>query len=193
MSFAVLDANTYRASGHPGPGVDLDEPVGLIETNDAGQTWSALSLAGDSDFHLLDVNDTTTVGFDGTLRSSADGQTWATKTTPTDLIDIGLRPGGQDLLASTANGLQHSPNEGNTWNPKPTAPPLVLLDWADQDTVVGLTDTGTVHVSDDGGTTWQEREQLDSPIQAMSAQRTPEGEIELLLAGEDDFQAVRFD
>lgn len=50
MSFAVLDPNTYRASGRPGPGIDLGEPVGPIETNDAGQTWSSLSLTGECDF-----------------------------------------------------------------------------------------------------------------------------------------------
>ncbi len=193
MGFAVLDESTYRASGHAGPDVALGEPVGLIETNDAGQTWSALSRTGESDFHLLDVNDTITVGFDGTLRSSADGQTWQDRQTPQDLIDMALRPGGQDLLASTASGIQHSPDEGSSWDPVPSAPPIVLLDWADKDTVVGITDTGAVHVSPDGGATWEEREQLDSAIQAMSAQTTAEGDIELLLAGEDDFQAVMID
>ncbi len=193
MGFSVVDDITYRASGHPGPDVDLAEPVGLIETNDAGQTWSALSREGESDFHLLDVNDTITVGFDGTLRSSTDGLTWQDAQTPEGLIDVALRPGGSDLLASTADGLQRSPDEGNSWDLVRSAPPMILLDWADQDTVVGISDAGAVHVSTDGGFTWQEREQLDSAIQAMSASRTPAGDIELLIAEEDDFQAVVID
>lgn len=193
MGFTVLNESTYQASGHPGPGVELAEPVGLIETNDAGRTWSALSRAGESDFHLLDGNDTVTVGFDGTVRSSTDGQTWQDGATPEDLIDLALRPAGGELLASTASGLQRSPEAGNGWEPVPSAPPLVLLDWADQDTVVGISDTGAVHVSTDGGATWQDREQLDLAIQAMSAQRTPEGDIELLIAGENDVQAVIID
>ncbi|MBW8174004.1 hypothetical protein K0651_13190 [Ornithinimicrobium sp. Arc0846-15] len=193
MGFAVLNESTYLASGHPGAGVDLAEPVGLIETTDAGQTWSALSREGESDFHLLDVNDTVTVGFDGTLRSSTDGQTWQDGATPEDLIDVALRPAGAELLVSTASGVQRSPDGGNRWEPVPSAPPLVLLDWADQDTVVGISDTGAVHVSTDGGATWQESEQLDSAIQAMSTQRTPEGDIELLIAGENDVQAVMID
>ncbi|UJH71791.1 hypothetical protein [Ornithinimicrobium sp. INDO-MA30-4] len=73
------------------------------------------------------------------------------------------------------------------------SPTLVLLDWADQDTVVGISDTGAVHVSTDGAATWQDSEQLASAIQAMSAQRTPRGDIELLIAGENDVQAVIID
>lgn len=190
MSFSVVDGTTYRASGHPGPDVDLPQPVGLIETRDAGQTWSALSREGESDFHLLEVTDTITVGFDGALRSSADGQTWRIAQTPEGLIDLALRPDGQDLLASTADGLLLSQDRGTYWDPVRSAPPMVLLDWADKDTVVGISDAGAVHVSTDGGSTWEEREQLDSAIQAMSTSRTREGGIELLVAEDADFRAV---
>ncbi len=190
MGFSVVDATTYRASGHPGPAVDLAQPVGLIETSDAGQTWSALSREGESDFHLLDVNDTITVGFDGDVRSSADGKTWQTEQTPDGLIDLALRPSGQDVLATSTEGLLLSTDGGARWDAVPSAPPMVLLDWADQDTVVGISDTGAVHVSTDAGSTWQEREQLDSAIQAMSASRTTEGDLELLVAEKADYRAV---
>ncbi len=190
MGFGVVDATTYRASGHPGPGVDLAEPVGLIETRDSGQTWSALSRAGDSDFHLLEANDTITVGFDGALRSSTDGQEWQEVEAPEGLLDVALAPSGRKLLATTKDGLLVSPDEGQTWSPVPSAPQVVLLDWADAKTVVGLSNDGGVHTSVDGGATWAERDQLDEGIQAMSAGRTPEGDIELLIAQVDDYLSM---
>ncbi|MGC1208655.1 MAG: hypothetical protein WA880_11930 [Ornithinimicrobium sp.] len=190
MGFGVVDATTYRASGHPGPGVDLAEPVGLIESRDAGQTWSALSRAGESDFHLLEANDMITVGLDGALRSSADGQEWQEADAPDGLLDLALAPSGRTLLATTEDGLLVSQDEGATWNPVPSVPPLVLLDWADTNTVVGISNDGGVHISTDGGATWEERDQLNSAIQTMSAGRTPEGDIELLIAEEAAFRAV---
>ncbi len=190
MGFSVLDATTYRASGHPGPGVDLDEPVGLIETSDAGRTWSALSRAGESDFHLLEVNDSITVGFDGALRSSTDGKSWQDGRAPEGLVDLALQPAGRNVLASAADGLLRSQDQGATWSPVPSAPPLVLVDWVDESTVLGISNDGGVHTSTDGGSTWEERDRLDSAIQAMSAGRTPEGDIELLIAEEAEFRAV---
>ena len=68
MGFTVTPEGRYLASGHPGPGTDLPEPVGLIESTDQGQTWQVLSRGGESDFHALaagpnGVIATPTVGF----------------------------------------------------------------------------------------------------------------------------------
>ena len=41
------------ASGHPGAGSTLPDPVGLIRSADGGQTWEAVSLTGEIDFHAL--------------------------------------------------------------------------------------------------------------------------------------------
>ncbi|MGB5934486.1 MAG: exo-alpha-sialidase [Ornithinimicrobium sp.] len=190
MGFSVLRAGTYRASGHPGPGLGLDEPAGLIETRDAGQTWSGLSRGGESDFHLLEANEKVTVGFDGVLRSSTDGTSWQDQSPPDGLVDLALQPTGQDLLATASEGLLISTDLGVHWDLVPAAPPLVLLDWVDTTTAVGISNEGEVYVSTDAGFTWQERDQLDSGIQAMSANRTSEGGIELLVAEEAGFRAV---
>ncbi|NMM23928.1 MAG: hypothetical protein HHJ11_10585, partial [Phycicoccus sp.] len=53
MSFAITGPGTFFASGHPGVGVDLPAPVGLMKSTDAGLTWSVQSLGGQSDFHAL--------------------------------------------------------------------------------------------------------------------------------------------
>src|SRR5512146_2926265 len=53
MGFAVVGPDHFYASGHPGEGADLPDPVGLIESTDAGRTWRALSRQGKSDFHTV--------------------------------------------------------------------------------------------------------------------------------------------
>ena len=76
MGFAVAGPDHFYASGHPGAGVDLPEPVGLIESRDGGRTWTARSRQGESDFHALVTSDAGIVGFDGTLRATENGTTW---------------------------------------------------------------------------------------------------------------------
>ena len=76
MGFTVAPDGTYYASGHPGAGVDLPQPVGLITSTDSGRTWRVSSRGGESDFHALTSSPTSVVGFDGTLRSTTDGETW---------------------------------------------------------------------------------------------------------------------
>lgn len=53
MGFSVAGPDHFYASGHPGQGIDLPNPVGLIESRDGGMTWAPLSRQGDSDFYAL--------------------------------------------------------------------------------------------------------------------------------------------
>src|ERR1035437_7792466 len=50
MGFSIARPGHFYASGHPGDGVDLPAPVGLLETTDAGKTWKVRSLGGECDF-----------------------------------------------------------------------------------------------------------------------------------------------
>ncbi|WP_342451792.1 hypothetical protein [Arthrobacter sp. H16F315] len=72
------DHGVLYASGHPGEGSDLANPLGLIRSADAGKTWETLSRQGESDFHALTATKSGIVGFDGALRTSPDGKTWNT-------------------------------------------------------------------------------------------------------------------
>ena len=38
MGFTIAGPDHFYASGHPGPGSDLPNPVGLVESTDAGRT-----------------------------------------------------------------------------------------------------------------------------------------------------------
>ena len=79
MGFAV-DADTLYASGHPGPGSDLPDPLGLLTSSDGGASWSSVSLLGEVDFHGLAGWEGNIAGIAtdrGLLVSTDAGQTWA--------------------------------------------------------------------------------------------------------------------
>lgn len=136
MGFTVAPDGTYYASGHPGAGVDLPQPVGLITSTDSGRTWRVSSRGGESDFHALTSSPTSVVGFDGTLRSTTDGETWSTRTIPAAPRTLAASPQTGALLATTETGLLHSTDDGRSW--KGLTPPAtaLLAAWADEQTIV---------------------------------------------------------
>lgn len=79
MAFAGDPDTMLIASGHPGVGSTLPNPLGLIVSRDAGSSWTTQSLSGEVDFHSLTVNGDQFVGWDtrGFIQYSSDGgRTW---------------------------------------------------------------------------------------------------------------------
>ncbi|MGH2537487.1 MAG: hypothetical protein ACRDHL_08850, partial [Candidatus Promineifilaceae bacterium] len=54
MGYAPADDGFY-SSGHPHPSSGLVNPLGLVKSNDGGQTLTRLGFEGESDFHLMGV------------------------------------------------------------------------------------------------------------------------------------------
>ncbi|MFC4766992.1 F510_1955 family glycosylhydrolase [Effusibacillus consociatus] len=54
MGFSMVDDGFY-SSGHPAPGSNLKEPLGIVKSTDEGKTIKALDLAGETDFHGMSV------------------------------------------------------------------------------------------------------------------------------------------
>ncbi|RYV49546.1 exo-alpha-sialidase [Pengzhenrongella frigida] len=183
MGFTVADSDHFYASGHPGEGTDLPSPVGLIESRDGGTTWTSLSRGGESDFHTLTTSSGGIAGFDGKLRISPDGTEWGTGT--------GLQgaafslAGGESgaVLATTELGLSVSIDDGATWAMADDAPLMLLVAWADGETVAGIEPDGTIHVSIDGGRTWQKRGRVEGQPEALGA--TGSGDALRILAVAD--------
>lgn len=169
MGFAVRGPGHFVASGHPGPGVDLPQPVGLIESTDGGRTWQALSRQGQSDFHALTVGEAGVLGYDGTLVRSADGQEWEELAIPAQPASLVASPDGRTILATTQQGVLKSPDGGATWDPVDGAPMLQVVDWADAITGVGVNPSGQVWTSGDAGATWREGPRLGAAPQAITA------------------------
>ncbi|WP_299039576.1 F510_1955 family glycosylhydrolase [uncultured Pseudokineococcus sp.] len=180
MGFTVAGPDHFYASGHPGPGVDLPQPVGLIESTDAGRSWSALSRQGQSDFHALSALQGAVIGFDGQLRASADAQTWATTEAPVQPFALASSPQGTTVLATSQDGPALSRDAGSSWSVLEQAPLLQVAAMADATTIVGITPDGTVAVSQDTGATWTTPGAVSGPPQAVAASRQDGGALQVV-------------
>lgn len=170
MGFSVAEPGRYVASGHPHEGVDMPNPVGLIESRDGGATWQALSLAGSSDFHALVGNADRVVGFDGRLRATEDGNTWEALDDDIEPFALAMADDGRTVMATTQGGLMRSTDGGAVFTPVEGAPPLALVDWVPEAEVVfGVALDGGVHRSEDTGVTWESTGQVEGEAQALHA------------------------
>lgn len=159
MAFTVAGPGHFLASGHPGAGDSRPPHLGLIESTDAGETWTALALEGRADFHALDLAGKSLYGYDsqsGQLMVTRDRRRFESVAELT-LADIAVdqRDNGV-LFATTQNGLLRVAAEtGQT--AFVDAPALVFIDWPRPDLLAGLGPDGAVHVSADGGQSWTSR------------------------------------
>ncbi|MFT4470839.1 F510_1955 family glycosylhydrolase [Arthrobacter sulfonylureivorans] len=170
MGFATTaDPGHYYASGHPGPGSDLPDPVGLIHSNDGGETWEPLSRQGESDFHAMTSTRDGIIGYDGQIRRTKDGRSWTTIKADFQPFALAGSPTGAVVLATTEQGLQRSGNGGTTWEQPANAPLLVFTAFADSATVAGVATDNTVHISRDAGRTWQPRGSVSGQPAAIAA------------------------
>ncbi len=155
MGFTASGGTLY-ASGHPGPGVDLPAPLGLIRSTDQGKSWELLSRQGESDFHTLAAGQDGIVGYDGRIRTTPDGLSW--QDGPADLAAHALAGSESSgvVLATTEKGLQRSTDGGASWAEVQGAP-LLLLAALDGGTAAGVAPDGRIYTSDDAGASWMEQ------------------------------------
>lgn len=170
MGFTVRGPGHYLASGHPEGDTDMPDPVGLIETRDGGQSWEALSLAGESDFHALTSTDDLVIGFDGVLRTTEDGTRWTDLDPEVEAFALAVADDGETVLATTEQGPVRSTDGGGAFEPVESAPPLALVDWVPGgDTVFGVAVDGGVYRSDDAGSGWERTGALEGNPEALHA------------------------
>ena len=183
MSFSVAGPDHFYASGHPGSGSKLTDPLGLIESTDGGNTWTARSLAGRSDFHALSDGGRIMFGFDGTLKSSSDaGATWQQQPGVGHVLSLATAPGGEQTIVATTSGIIRLAGPGSSPQEVPGAPKLVVVSWAALSNVLGATSAGILYASSDAGVTWQRRGTVGGPVQALVSFADGEGNLEVLAA-----------
>lgn len=114
-------------SGHPHHSSHLPNPIGVMVSNDSGQTWQPLALAGKVDLHAMTIGaggqilyGWNVMGPAGLYRISVRTGTWArvNATGLGDVLSLAAHPERLDtLMAGTRMGLLVSRNGGRTWSP----------------------------------------------------------------------------
>lgn len=169
------DNGVFYASGHPGEGSDLPNPLGLIRSVDGGKTWEQLSRQGESDFHALTTTKSGIVAFDGTLRTSPDGKSWKTATAGFIPAVLAGNPDSNTVLATTPEGIQRSIDGGTTWTPVKSGPVIQFAAFADPAEAAGVEPDGTVHYSSDAGATWTKKGRIQGQVLAIAAVKGANG------------------
>ncbi len=106
----------------------------------------------------------------GALMVSVDGRDWEARSTE-PIADFAVDPDNTDVvLSTTEQGPARSQDGGKTFELLSGAPLLVLVDWAADGTLLGVAPDGAVHVSADGGATWEARGRLPGAPEALHVQ-----------------------
>lgn len=155
------------SSGHPGRSSTLPNPLGLIRSDDGGRTWDTLSLTGEIDFHALAMTGDFVVGFDGItglITSEDGGKSWdqAAALAPASLAVV-----GDEVWATTQEGLQHSTDRAKTFSTLDDAP-LLWQVTAGTDGALWGVDADSVAWRSKDGASWEQHEKLPQ-IQAIAA------------------------
>lgn len=194
MGFTISSDGTFYASGHPGPGMELPNPLGLMKSTDGGESWIPASLQGESDFHAMTATSDQLVGFDGILRSTVDGKEWSDvgPMSPSPYALAGS-PDNTVVLATTEEGVWRSIDGGRTWSAPGGGPQLLTAAFADQMTVVGISPDGSVYLSIDAGLSWQGIGAEVDQTSAIGATSAADGRLSIWMAMERGLVKFAYD
>jgi len=124
MGFTVVGPDRFLGSGHPDGRENLPPFLGLIRSEDAGETWKPVSLQGQADFHVLEAAGRRVYGFGADfetrrsqfLVSRDGGRTWQQGEAPEPLISLAIDTASPArLLASSEHNLWRSEDGGRRW------------------------------------------------------------------------------
>lgn len=179
MGFNVRSDGTMITSGHPGPGTDLPEPLGLMKSVDQGKSWEPVSLQGKIDFHILVPNPKQPdiiFGLNqmgegeygaGIFKSKDGGANWdriQPNGLPEDLHKVysiySYANQPDTLLAGTETGLLKSIDSGKTWTPLDAGRLVTAMQWVPntENDILGYAITKEergLMISKDGGAKWE--------------------------------------
>jgi hypothetical protein len=176
MGFTVVGPNRFLGSGHPDPRAmrarRLPPNLGLIESRDAGRTWTPISLVGQADFHVLRSRGSRVYGFDSTngrfLVSADNGRTWSPRRIPAALIDLAVHPRRpSQVVAATERGLIFSGDDGRSWRAR--RGDVGLVAWPAPLALLLVDGAGRVHASRDAGKQWSQIGEIGGRPAAFSA------------------------
>jgi hypothetical protein len=158
MAFTVVGPGHFLGSGHPDLTEDLPAHLGLIESTDAGETWTPLALQGEADFHILEPAGDALYAYDATsgrLLRTEDRKSFD-EVFQGPLISVAAVDENVLLTATDGNGQLVS-IDAKSGEARPRGGPIMMyLDTTADGTLAGIDPNGVVQVSSDNGRTWRE-------------------------------------
>ena len=162
----AISAKGFYASGHPGAGSKLKDPVGLLFSSDGGQSWKSLGLTGIVDFHILETNGREFYGADSgsgqLMYSSNSGKSWA-KRGLNPFTDIAPDPKIKATVLGVKDGkIYRSLNSFKSFSVIKTTFNVDSIDWIEGSLIAS---SGMVlYESTNAGTSWKKLITLPAPI-----------------------------
>lgn len=169
MAFTVVGPGHFLASGHPDPREDLPPHLGLVESTDAGESWTPLALQGEADFHILEPAGERLYAYDATsgrLLRTEDRRTFE-EILVAPLISVAAHDASGPLTATTSDGRLISIDPASGETRELGGPTTVHLDTTPDGTLVGIDPDGVVRTSTDAGATWRDVGTIDGQPSAF--------------------------
>jgi photosystem II stability/assembly factor-like uncharacterized protein len=166
----LLGTHAGLYSGHPGPGSKLPQPVGLLLSVDAGQSWRQVALQGKVDFHQLETLGAQLYGADsqsGDLMYSSDfGKKWGTVGKNT-FSDIAISPSKKRSALAIQDGkLVQTQDNFNTVNEVKVSQKFSQIEWNQKQLIAS---TGAnLYESVNQGKSWKRIYGFNAPIGVLA-------------------------
>ena len=170
MAFTVVGPGPFLRSGHPDLREDLPAHLGLIEFTDAGETWTALALQGEADFHILEPAGDALYAYDATsgrLLRSEDRKSFD-EVFRGPLTSVAAADDSVPLIATDGNGQLVSIDAISGETRELGGPTMMYLDTTPDGTLAGVDPDGVVRVSTDTGRAWREVGSIDGQPAAFT-------------------------
>ncbi|MFE6561529.1 F510_1955 family glycosylhydrolase [Nocardioides sp. NPDC057767] len=170
MGFTVVGPGHFLGSGHPDMTEDLPPHLGLIESTDAGESWTPLALQGEADFHILEPAGEILYAYDSTsgrLLRTEDRKQFEEILTG-DLVSVAATENAEQLYATTGKGRLISIDASTGRTQELDGPATAYVDITAEGDLVGIGPDGVVRVGDDTGQSWQEAGSIGGPPAAFT-------------------------
>lgn len=184
MGFTVVGPDHFVGSGHPGEEMAANgvvNPLGYIESTDAGETWEGRSLVGEVDFHALTYAHDQAYGWSVSTQEllvSQDGDEWETRAEGVAFLSLAVDPEDPDRMVGVAfeEGSQEgtfrgSTDGGRTWEDLEGVPRMAWLSWDDENGLWVITQQGDVYrTSDPDSGEWEQAGTVNASPMAFLAE-----------------------
>ena len=173
MGFTVIGPNQFLGSGHPDARTDDPPHLGLISSEDGGQSWKPRSLGGRADLHAITASGEHVFAFDSLssqlLVSTDRGAEWSGYAPPGPVLALAADPGDhRRVIAGTTKGVYYSRNAAESWQRARKAP-AGLVSWSPGGPAFHVDASGVVRASEDDGKTWKRRGSMGAKPAAIAA------------------------